>query len=243
MSVSAPRPVSAFSIELPVQRPSFVRRGRFSPPRRTRSSSGRSSPGTSRATPPAAPAKTKVTCRARRRCSPRRCPPPRIARRRASSPQVIGLTKPSGGGGVYAELILRSARRASDRPGSSCPSRSVRPAGSRAPSRATSNGFGANIAPKTLTTRSKLSSASVEIRASPSWNRRFARPFSCGAPVPGRDEVARDVHAEDVGSVPRCGQRGGAVAAAQVEDLRCPADAEGVRPAPRRSRASSRRCG
>ncbi len=74
-----------------------------------------------------------------------------------STPQVIGLMKPSGGGGVNAELIF-----------SNCETKDVgsfgiqlpmttRPPGlvTRTISLATSKGLGANIAPKHESERSK----------------------------------------------------------------------------------------
>ena len=96
----------------------------------------------------------------------------------------------------------------------------IRPPGrvTRTISLATSNGFGANMAPKMLTTRSKLSSArSARSDASPSWNRQLVRPRLLRPAVAGLDEVARDVDAEHVGAELRRRHRGGAVAAAEVE--------------------------
>ena len=50
---------------------------------------------------------------------------------------------------------------------------------------ATSNGLGANIAPKILTTRSKLLSGTCSrLDASPSWNLRFVRPCSAARLFP-----------------------------------------------------------
>ncbi len=63
----------------------------------------------------------------------------------------------------------------------------IRPPGrvTRTTSLATSNGFGANIAPKMLTTRSKRSSSSsCRSDASPSWNRQLARPRRCARALP-----------------------------------------------------------
>ena len=98
----------------------------------------------------------------------------------------------------------------------------MRPPGlvTRTISLATSNGLGANMAPKMLTTRSKLSSASGRrSQASPSWKRKFVSPSRVRALVAGVDQVAGDVDAEHVGAELRFGQRGGAVAAAEVEHL------------------------
>src|SRR5438046_7230690 len=63
----------------------------------------------------------------------------------------------------------------------------MRPPGrvTRTISLATSKGVGANMAPKMLTTRSNVSSASsLRLQASPSWNRRFGRPCSCARRFP-----------------------------------------------------------
>src|SRR4051812_40607189 len=57
----------------------------------------------------------------------------------------------------------------------------IRPTGlvTRTIALATSNGVGANIAPKMLTTRSKLRSGRpARLVASPSWNRHFVKPSS-----------------------------------------------------------------
>jgi hypothetical protein len=73
-----------------------------------------------------------------------------------SIPQVIGLMKPSGGGGVNAELIFRICATSVGSLGIQLPI-TMRPPGrvTRTISLATSNGLGANIAPKMLTSRSK----------------------------------------------------------------------------------------
>ncbi len=97
----------------------------------------------------------------------------------------------------------------------------MRPPGrvTRTISFATSNGLGANIAPKMLTTRSnEPSSSPARSVASPSWKRQLPSP-SARAAVARLDQVARDVDAEHVGAEPGLGQRGGAVAAAEVEHL------------------------
>ncbi len=63
----------------------------------------------------------------------------------------------------------------------------IRPPGrvTRTTSLATSNGLGANIAPKMLTTRSKLSSSSsFRSDASPSWNLQLVRPRLCARALP-----------------------------------------------------------
>src|SRR5215475_12182506 len=74
----------------------------------------------------------------------------------SSTPQVIGLTKPSGGGGEYEALILKIWATRVGSFGIQFPI-TIRPPGlvTRTISLATSNGFGANIAPKMLTRRSK----------------------------------------------------------------------------------------
>ena len=68
-------------------------------------------------------------------------------------PQVIGLINPSGGGGEYAELIFKICATNVGSFGIQFPM-TIRPPGlvTRTISFATSNGFGANIAPKMLTT-------------------------------------------------------------------------------------------
>ena len=88
----------------------------------------------------------------------------------ASTPQVIGLTKPSGGGGVNDELIFRICATSVGSLGIQLPMM-MRPPGrvTRTISFATSNGLGANIAPKMLTSRSKLRSCTpCMLEASPS---------------------------------------------------------------------------
>src|SRR5499427_1510217 len=72
-----------------------------------------------------------------------------------STPQVIGLTKPSGGGGVNAELILSNCDTNVGSLGIQLPI-TMRPPGfvTRTISLATSKGLGANIAPNTEITRS-----------------------------------------------------------------------------------------
>src|SRR5215510_3371468 len=95
-----------------------------------------------------------------------------------STPHVIGLTNPSGGGGEYEELIFRTWLTKVGSLGSQLPM-TMRPPGlvTRTISFATSNGRGANIAPKMLTTRSKERSATPSrLLASPSWNRQFDSP-------------------------------------------------------------------
>src|SRR5439155_1546917 len=63
----------------------------------------------------------------------------------------------------------------------------IRPPGrvTRTSSFAASSGLGANIAPKMLTTRSKLSSSSsLRSDASPSWNLQLVRPRLCARAFP-----------------------------------------------------------
>ena len=68
----------------------------------------------------------------------------------ASTPQVIGLTNPSGGGGVNAELIFSTCATNVGSFGIQLPI-TMRPPGfvTRTISFATSKGLGANIAPNT----------------------------------------------------------------------------------------------
>ena len=74
-----------------------------------------------------------------------------------SIPHVIGLIRPSGGGGEYEALIFRICATNVGSFGIQFPI-TIRPPGrvTRTISLATSNGFGANMAPKMLTTRSKV---------------------------------------------------------------------------------------
>ena len=74
-----------------------------------------------------------------------------------STPQVIGLMKPSGGGGEYAELIFKICATSVGSLGIQFPI-TILPPGrvTRTISFATSAGRGANIAPKMLTTRSNV---------------------------------------------------------------------------------------
>ena len=87
-----------------------------------------------------------------------------------STPQVIGLTKPSGGGGVNAELTLRSCDTNVGSLGIQLPI-TIRPPGfvTRTISLATSKGFGANMAPNTERVKSnEWSSTPCKSHASPS---------------------------------------------------------------------------
>src|SRR5262245_29249923 len=103
-----------------------------------------------------------------------------------STPQVIGLMKPSGGGGEYAELIFRICATSVGSLGIQLPM-TIRPPGrvTRAISLATSNGRGANIAPKMLTVKSKESSPrSSRFEASPSWNWTLLSPSASARRFP-----------------------------------------------------------
>src|ERR1051326_990507 len=97
-----------------------------------------------------------------------------------STPQVSGLTEPSGGGGVNDELIFRSCETKDVRSfGIQLPI-TIRPPGfvTRTNSLATSEGLGANMAPKTDRVRSKeWSLIPSRLHASPSWI------FSGGSPA------------------------------------------------------------
>src|SRR5262249_31408676 len=87
-----------------------------------------------------------------------------------STPQVMGLMKPSGGGGVKAELIFRSCDTYVGSFGIQLPI-TMRPPGfaTRTISLATSKGLGANIAPNTDRTRSNERFATPsKLQASPS---------------------------------------------------------------------------
>src|SRR5271168_4658273 len=87
-----------------------------------------------------------------------------------SMPHVIGLMKPSGGGGEYEELIFKTCATNVGSFGIQFPIM-IRPPGrvTRTISLATSNGLGANMAPKMLTTRSNVRSVnSYKLDASPS---------------------------------------------------------------------------
>src|SRR6266550_4322691 len=92
----------------------------------------------------------------------------------------MGLTNPSGGGGEYEALILRIWATSVGSLGIQLPI-TIRPPGrvTRTISLATSNGLGANIAPKILTTRSNaLSGNCSKLDASPSWNVQLVSPCS-----------------------------------------------------------------
>src|SRR5678815_1034341 len=72
-----------------------------------------------------------------------------------STPHVIGLTKPSGGGGVNAELIFRSCDTNVGSLGIQFPITMLPPGlVTRTISLATSKGLGANMAPNTERVRS-----------------------------------------------------------------------------------------
>src|SRR5438270_11153943 len=97
----------------------------------------------------------------------------------------------------------------------------LRPPGrvTRTISLATSNGLGANIAPKMLTTRSKESSlTSFRLEASPSWNRQLVRLSACARRFPASTRLPAMSMPEHVGAEPREWQRGGAITAPKVED-------------------------
>src|SRR5580765_7291145 len=88
----------------------------------------------------------------------------------ASTPQVTGLMKPSGGGGRNDALIFRSCETNVGSPAIQLPI-TIRPPGfvTRTISLATSKGLGANIAPKTVRVRSnELSATPSRWHASPS---------------------------------------------------------------------------
>src|SRR5690349_14847903 len=87
-----------------------------------------------------------------------------------STPQVIGLTNLSGGGGVNAELILSNCDTNVGSLGIQLPI-TIWPPGlvTRTISLATSNGLGANIAPNTERVNSNESSSTPSrLQASPS---------------------------------------------------------------------------
>src|SRR3989344_5621896 len=104
-----------------------------------------------------------------------------------STPHVIGLIKPSGGGGINDELIFNS-----------CDTNEVGSFGIQLPitirppgfvtltiSLATSKGLGANMAPNTDKVKSnEWLLISCSLHASPSWNVRFARPISAARLFP-----------------------------------------------------------
>ena len=87
-----------------------------------------------------------------------------------STPHVMGLTKPSGGGGVNAELIFSNCDTNVGSFGIQLPI-TMRPPGfvTRTISLATSKGLGANMAPNTEMVRSNEWSATPSrLHASPS---------------------------------------------------------------------------
>src|SRR6187551_3353659 len=88
----------------------------------------------------------------------------------------------------------------------------------RTSSFATSNGLGANIAPKMLTTRSKLSSSSsLRSDASPSWNLQLVRPRLCARAFPAATRLLAM-------STPRTFAP--SLAAAEVEDVESVGDSQ-----------------
>src|SRR5947207_6542131 len=105
-------------------------------------------------------------------------------------PHVTGLTKPSVGGGVYPELIFKICATNVGSFGIQLPIM-IRPPGrvTRTVSLATSNGLGANIAPKMLTTRSTLPPAldadsPHRLPGTCSWPGQAPWP-ACSQPQPG----------------------------------------------------------
>lgn len=114
---------------------------------------------------------------------------------------------PSGGGGEYAALILSSCATSVGSFGIQLPT-TIRPPGrvTRTISLATSNGLGANIAPKMLGTRSNESSAnSFRSEASSCWKVQFVRPSARQRDVEQADRQRpcdlaqdRDTHLEQI---------------------------------------------
>src|SRR5437016_4289343 len=110
-----------------------------------------------------------------------------------STPQVIGLTNPSGGGGVNDELIFRSCETKDVGSFGIQLAITIRPPGfvTRTNALATSKGLGANIAPKIDRVRSKeWSLIPSKLHASPSWNFSRLRPASA---APTGNPEARSV--------------------------------------------------
>src|SRR3989338_3276144 len=96
-----------------------------------------------------------------------------------STPHVIGLTKPSGGGGINDELIFNSCDTNEVVSFGIQLHITIRPPGlvTRTISFATSKGLGANIAPNTERVRSnEWSLIPSNLHASPSWNFSRLRP-------------------------------------------------------------------
>src|SRR3989338_11374331 len=93
-----------------------------------------------------------------------------------SAPHVIGLTKPSGGGGINDELIFNSCDTNEVVSFGIQLHITIRPPGfvTRTISLATSNGLGANMAPNTERVKSnEWSGPPSGLFASPSWNVSF----------------------------------------------------------------------
>src|SRR5215510_5807105 len=97
-----------------------------------------------------------------------------------STPQVIGLTNPSGGGGVKVKLVFSNWATKVGSLGIQLPI-TTRPPGfvTRTISLATSKGLGANIAPNMEQVRSNESSCTPSRwHASPSEKLKFCSPAS-----------------------------------------------------------------
>src|SRR5262245_61147094 len=95
---------------------------------------------------------------------------PKRSTRLVSTAQVIGLMKPSGGGGMNTELIFSTCDTNVGSFGIQLPM-TMRPPGfvTRTISLATSNGLGANMAPNTERVKSKeWSLTPCKLQASPS---------------------------------------------------------------------------
>src|SRR5438477_12717202 len=111
----------------------------------------------------------------------------------ASTPQVIGLMNPSGGGGMNEVLILSNCETNVGSFGIQLPM-TIRPPGfvTRTISFATSKGFGANIAPKMLTTKSKrIIPQILQVRRIAFLKLQVRQALLLRALVAGLDEVPR----------------------------------------------------
>ena len=99
----------------------------------------------------------------------------------------------------------------------------IRPPGrvTRTISLATSNGFGVNMAPKMLTTRSNVLSGNPgEIGRIAFLKPEVRKALLLRTPVPGLHEVARDIHTQNVRAKFRRRHSRRAIAASEIQDLK-----------------------
>ena len=143
-------------------------------------------------------------------------------------PHVIGLTNPSGGGGEYAELILRIWATSVGSPGIQLPMM-IRPPGrvTRTISLATSNGRGREHRAEDAHDEIERLVVQVgEVARVPFLKRQVREALFLGPTVPGLDEVSAQCRRRALGPEPSGGNGRGPVATAEVQHLESLGDAD-----------------